>query len=276
MKPRLARINTVVICRITLIFLFGIHSLTHCLGQNRSGGGRGLVSFGASSGLADDTLYLDINQDIAVQLLPFEDLVKIATTHSPLIKYQDEVAKSLSEGHKIAKLQILQNLGGFANYSGGDQGIVTTGGSLPLADRNTGQITNGYRVGVDVRLPLFELFGRKHQIQQAYSNYKAAVIQKDIVELQLKRELIGIYQDMITTQQLLKYILLDEQASVSALRVAETEIQKGQITAEMMATVTSRYVTAKTASEQAKGSFLKNVHYFEALMGMPIQRLKRN
>jgi hypothetical protein len=58
--------------------------------------------------------------------------------------------------------------------------------------------------------------------------------------------------------------------------VAETEIQKGQITAEAMAIVTSRYVQAKTSSEQAKGNFLKNVRYFEALMGMPIQRLKRN
>ncbi|GAB4025282.1 TolC family protein [Spirosoma gilvum] len=233
-----------------------------------------MVSFGASSGLADDTLYLDINQDVAGQLLPFEDLIKIAVAHYPLIKYQNEVANSLSEAHEVAKLQILQNVSGFANYSGGNQILVSSGD--PKGASTLGQIANGYRVGVDLRLPLYELFGRKHQVRQAYSNYKAAVVQKETIELQLKRELIGVYQDMITSQQLLKILLIDEQASLTALRVGESDIQKGRITADVMAATTSRYVQAKTASEQAKGSFIKNVRYFEALMGMPIQRLKRN
>ncbi|WP_227687173.1 TolC family protein [Spirosoma arboris] len=235
-----------------------------------------MVSFGASSGLADDTLYLDINQDVAVQLLPFDDIMKVAVAHSPLVKYQNEVANSLNEGYEIAKVQILQNVAGFGNYSTGNQILISSGGTTLPGQGTLGQIANGYRVGVDVRLPLYELFGRKHQVRQAQSNYKAAVHQKEVVELQLKRDLIGIYQDMITTQQLLKILLIDEQASLTAMRVGEVEIQKGQITADAMASTTSRYVQAKTASEQAKGNFLKNVHYFEALVGMPIQRLRRN
>ena len=274
MNNRLRSTSTPFIYQVSFFILFTIGSITLCAGQNR--GARGLVSFGASSGLADDTLYLDINQDIAVQLLPFEDLMKVAVTHSPAIRYQGEVANSLNEAQEMAKVQILQNVGGFANYSGGNQGLITTGHIAASPKRNPGQIANGYRVGVDVRFPLFELFGRKHHIRQANFNYKAALAQKETVELQLKRELIDMYQDMITTQQLLKIILIDEQASLASLRVAETEIQKGQITAEAMAIVTSRFVQAKTASEQAKGNFLKNVRYFEALMGMPIQRLKRN
>ncbi|QDK79693.1 TolC family protein [Spirosoma sp. KCTC 42546] len=279
MRFRLFRLHTILISRISLFLLLGALTTTVCSGQSR--GVRGLVSFGASSGLADDTLYLDINQDIAIQLLPFEELMKVAIAHSPVVKYQNEVANSLNEAHEIAKVQILQNVAGFGNYSTGNQILISSGGAaVPgggiVPESTLGQIANGYRVGIDVRLPLYELFGRKHQVRQASANYKAAVHQKETVELQLKRELIGIYQDMITTQQLLKILLIDEQASLTALRVAEVEIQKGQITADLMASVTSRYVQAKTASEQAKGNFLKNVHYFEALMGMPIQRLKRN
>ncbi|WP_461128331.1 TolC family protein [Spirosoma aerophilum] len=242
----------------------------------QSKGARGLVSFGTSAGLADDTLYLDINQDIAVQLLPFEDIMKVAVAHSPLIRYQNEVSNSLSSSYEVSKLQILQNIGGFANYSSGNQSIISSGTTTITGRDALGQIANGYRVGVDVRLPIYELFGRKHQVRQAYSNYRASVVQREVVELQLKRDLIGIYQDMITTQQLLKVNLIDEQASLTSLRVAEVEIQKGRITAETMATITSHYVQAKNASEQVKGSFLKNVHYFEALVGMPVQRLKRN
>ena len=272
MRFRLPSKKTRFIYQISFFFLLSIIANTICSGQNR--GARGLVSFGASSGLAGDTLYLDINQDIAVQLLPFDDLMKIAVTHSPIIRGQSDVANALNEAQEITKLQILQNLGGFANYSTGNQAIVTTGGSSQSG--NLAQIANGYRVGVDLRFPIYELFNRKHQIRQANFNYKAALAQKETAELQLKRELITIYQDMITAQQLLKLILIDEQASLAALRVAETEIQKGQITADAMASVTSRYVQTKSSSEQAKGNFLKNVRYFEVLVGMPIQRLKRN
>jgi outer membrane protein TolC len=231
------------------------------------------MMFGQSGGQAVDTVYLDVDQDIAVQLLPFDELVKIAALNSPLIKYQNEIANSLNSTYAIAKAQILQNLSGYANYSGGNQVILSSGG-----DRNTniGQIANGYRVGVDLRVSLFDLFGRKHQIKQAYSSYKAAVLQKETIEVQLKRDMVGTYQDMITAQQILKLRLADEQASLTGLRVAESEMQKGKIVAEVLAEAANRYAQAKVASEEVKGAFIKNVRYFEILVGMPIQRLKRN
>jgi outer membrane protein TolC len=197
MSIRLRITTTPFVYRISFFFLLTIGSITLCAGQNR--GARGLVSFGASSGLAGDTLYLDINQDIAVQLLPFEDLMKVAVTHSPSIRYQGEVANALNEAQEVAKVQILQNVSGFGNASTGTQGVITNALSGPATQNgNLNQISNGYRVGVDVRLPLYELFGRKHQIRQANFNYKAALAQKETVELQLKRELINVYQDMIT------------------------------------------------------------------------------
>jgi outer membrane protein TolC len=266
--------NIAVLLQTSFFLVVSLFLYTASFAQNK--GARALVSFGTSAGLADDTLYLDIDQDIAVQLLPFEDIMKVAVAHSPLIRYQNEVSNSLSSSYEVAKLQILQNIGGFANYSNGNQSIISSGTTTITGRDALGQIANGYRVGVDVRLPIYELFGRKHQVRQAYSNYRASVVQREVVELELKRDLIGIYQDMITTQQLLKVNLIDEQASLTSLRVAEVEIQKGRITAETMATITSHYVQAKNATEQVKGNFLKNVHYFEALVGMPVQRLKRN
>jgi len=274
MKFTFLSVQMVISYRISLFLLCGLLSLTVCFGQNKTA--RGLVSFGPSAGLTDDTLYLDVNQDIAVQLLPFEDVLKIAISHSPLIKYQNEIANSLNSSYAVTKTQILQNVAGGANYSTGNQAIVSSGGTTVNGRDAIGQIANGYRVGVDVRISLYDLFGRKHQVRQAYSNYRAAVIQKDVIELQLKRELVTVYQDMITMQQILKVRLIDEQASLAAYRIAEAEIQKGKTTAEGLASATSRYVETKSVTEQVKGEFLKNVHQFEALVGVPIQRLKRN
>ena len=116
----------------------------------------------------------------------------------------------------------------------------------------------------------------EHLIRQAQSNYRASVVQEETIELQLKQELITVYQDMITAQQVLKIRLVDEQASLAAYRIAEIELQKGRTSAEVMANATTRYVETKSALEQVKSEFLKNIHYFEALIGVPIQRLKPN
>lgn len=266
--------------KIALFALLGL--LTNSVCSAQTVGARRLVSFGPSAGLTDDTLYLDIDQDIAVQLLPFDELMKVAVQHSPLIKFQNEVSNSLHSEYGISKTQILQNMTGFANYAGGNQTILATGGtSAPTGGparlgETIGQIANGYRVGVDLRVSLYDLFGRKHQIRQAQANYRASVLQKETVEMQLKRELITVYQDMITAQQVLKLRLVDEQASLAAYRIAEIEIQKGRINADVMAGTTSRYIETKAVSEQVKGDFLKNVRYFETLVGVPVQRLKRN
>lgn len=223
-----------------------------------------------------------------MQLLPFEQLLKVAIAYSPLMKYQHEVVSIADAATSTAKAQILQNLSAGGGYAWTNQTLggntrsstpVTpgTGGTNP--DINTSssglQLSNGYRVGVDVRISLFDLFGRKHQIRQAAANQRAAEAQLDVLELQLRQQLITLYQDMITSQQILKVRLLDEQASLAAYRIAEAELQKGTITATAFAASTTQYAQTKSLSEQLKGDFLKQVHFFEALMGVPIQRLKR-
>ncbi|WP_041257492.1 TolC family protein [Fibrella aestuarina] len=261
---------------------------TSVRGYGQNAGARGMVSFGKSAGLASDTLYLDVNQDIAVQLLPFEQLLKVAIAYSPLMKYQREVVGIADAATSTTKAQILQNISAGGGYAWTNQSLggntrssvpVTPGtpGTNPDVNTNTSglQLSNGYRAGVDVRISLFDLFGRKHQIRQAVANQRAAEAQLDVLELQLRQQLITLYQDMITSQQILKVRLLDEQASLAAYRIAEAELQKGTITATAFAASTTQYAQTKSLSEQLKGDFLKQVHFFEALMGVPIQRLKR-
>lgn len=259
--------------RLSSLILAILLNYIVCFGQN--GGVKAPASLSGSATVVQDTLPLDENQDIGVQLVPFDELLQTAVSHSPYMKYQNEVTNSLDQAQQISKLQILQNVSGYVNYSSGNQTILSSGGAVIPGQDALGQIANGYRIGVEMRLPLYELFGRKHQVQQANSNYKAAVVQKDIIKQQLQRDLINVYQDMLTAQQLVKTHLLDEQASLTALRLAEVDLQRGRLTADAMAIITNRYVQAKVGSDQAQGNFLKSVHFFEALVGVPIQQLKR-
>jgi outer membrane protein TolC len=267
----------------TLSFLAIIFIATQGLAQTPPSRARGMVSFGNGTILASDTLYLDINQDIGGQLLPFEQLMKVAVAYSPLMKYQREVVNLSEASTNVAKSQILQNISGGGGYSWSNQslaGTASTGGGATTPEpintnSNSLFLTNGYRVGVDVRISLFDLFGRKHQIRQAQASQRAAEAQLDVLELQLRQQLIVAYQDMLTSQQILKIRIMDEQASLASYRIAEAEMQKGSITANAFAAATTQYAQAKSLSEQLKGDFMKQVHMFESLMGVPIQRLKR-
>lgn len=252
-------------------------------------GARGMVAFGKAQGLAADTLFMDPNQDIAVQLLPFEQLMKIALTNSPAMRYQRELINITDASTQLAKAQILQNISAGGGYAWSNQSLVGgtsvtptepgTGGPTGPGSTNAStqslQLTNGYRAGIDLRISLFDLFGRKHQIRQAQANHRAAEAQLSVLELQLRQQLIQVYQDIITVQQILKLRLMEEQVALTAYRIAEADLQKGKATATEFAAATTQYAQTKALSEQLKGDFLKQVHLFEALMGVPLQRLKR-
>ncbi len=254
------------------LFWIGGWVVSPCAGQ----GSRGLVSFGPATNLANDTLYLDANQDLANQLLSFDEVFKIALDHSPTLHYQNEIINGQKATYEVVKKQILQNFGTSGNYSLGNQQIVSSGTTLTGSNGTALQLSNGYRFGIDARVSLYDVFGRKYQLKQVQSSIRASELQKEITALQFRRELIEIYQDMLTTQQVLKIRLLDEQASLAAYRVAEADLRRGQLTAEVMAGATSRYVESKAIAEQVKGEFLKRVYVFEALVGVPIQKLRRN
>ncbi len=220
--------------------------------------------------LPGDTFQLDLTKDVAVQLMAFDDIFELAVSRSPVVKYQNEVAVSLSSAEKLSRLEILNRATGFANYSTGNQAILSTGeikGTL-------GQITNGYRAGVNLQVSLFDLFGRPQQIKQAQANYQAALMQKETIKLQLKHELITVYQDLVTAQQVLKVRLQDEQTALTAYQVAEADSRQGGRKPEELSNAYSRYAQAKTISEEAKGAFIKNAYYLEAIVGVPLQQLR--
>ncbi|GAB3342684.1 hypothetical protein GCM10027299_57720 [Larkinella ripae] len=221
---------------------------------------------------SNDTLYLDITQDLSTQLLPFEEIFQIAVAKSPTIRYENEIIVTQNADYKLSKILILQTATGFTNYSFGNQAILS---NTSFGADALGQIANGYRTGVGLQLSLYDIFSRNHKIRQARATYQAALIKREAVELELKKDLITIYQDLMTSQRILKIRIQDEQASYAVYRIAEADSQMGRLDPKSMATASNEYAQTKSITEQAKGEFLKNVFYLEATVGVPIQQLKR-
>nr|WP_293835728.1 TolC family protein [uncultured Arsenicibacter sp.] len=220
----------------------------------------------------NDTLYFDFRKDISAQLLPLKELSDMAVAASPLVKYEHQVTISQGEAVRLAKSQKFTNASGFVNYSTGNQAILST---TPTGNDAIGQIANGYRAGVTLQLSLFELFGRKHEVRMAQSNQQAAVYRREAIEQQIRRELINLYQDLLTAQRILLVKMLDEENSLTALRIAEIEMQQRKLDPNTLANVSNRYSIVKSSTEEVKGQLLKSFYQLEALVGAPMQQLRR-
>lgn len=219
-----------------------------------------------------DTLYLDVTQDLATQLVPFEEIAKIAITKSPDVRYENEVVVTQNVDYKLSKILILQSATGFTTYSFGNQAIISNTSFGPDA---LGQIANGYRTGIGLQLSLYDLFGRSQKIRQARANYQAALLRKEVVERQFRKDLITVYQDLLTTQRILKLRIQDEQAALAVYRIAEADSQAGRLDPKNWAVVSNAYAQARSGTELARGDFIKNIYYLETLVGVPLQQLKR-
>ncbi|WP_420151912.1 TolC family protein [Spirosoma sp.] len=220
-----------------------------------------------------DSMVFDFNRDIAVQLIPFEEIFQIALKYSSVVKFEGALANGQQAAYRLSKLQILQNVGGYYNYSSGNQAILSTG---TTSTDQLGQISNGYRVGVNVAVSIHDLFGRSQQIRLAKATYESAMERRRTAEIGLKRELFNLYQDIILSQKILQIRLRDEQVALTAFRIAEVELQKGKITPEAHAFNSSRYANTNSSVEESKVLFIKNIYALELLVGVPIYQLKRN
>ena len=219
-----------------------------------------------------DSMIFDFNRDIAVQLIPFEEIYQLALKYSSVVKFEGSIASAQQAAYQLSKLQILQNMSGYANYSTGNQAIISTG---TTSNDQLGQISNGYRAGVYLGISLHDLFGRPQQIRLARANYESAMERRRTSEIGLKRELFNLYQDLQLSQRILQIRLRDEQVALTAFRIAEVELQKGKITPEAHAFNSSRYANTQSSVEESKSQFTKNIYALELLVGVPIYQLKR-
>lgn len=227
---------------------------------------------GSTIGTAD-SLYIDFKKDIAVQLLPFNDLFEQALAHSPLLNFEKEVANAQQASYKLSKLQILQSVTAGGSYSAGNQAIISTGAGT--TGDAIGQIANGYRFGLNLQLSLYDIVGRKHVLSQAKANYLSTLSRKEILEVQLKRELIDLFQDLVTAQKILQLRLKDQQMATVSYQLAEVEFKQRKMDVNDYSSAGKSYYGVLSSVEEARGSFLKYLYNLEALVGVPIQSLKR-
>jgi len=243
-----------------LAFLFLLTNSSFCYGQTTG------ATQKAASALPDEQL------DLQRQLLPLDSIIAIAVKHSPTVKFQQDVVDADQAQVEYTQKQWSNNVVGFVNYSGGNQNIVSADNQTP-GSMSSSDITSGFRVGIQINLPLFELMGRKSQVKVAKFQLNSAVSKKEESEQDIKTLVIQFYYELIYANNLLAIRNEAKQSTINQYQIAEKQFKDGIIDIGELSRLKTIEINASADFEDAKRQFSTLYGQIEPTIGVPIAKL---
>ncbi|QJD77018.1 TolC family protein [Spirosoma rhododendri] len=222
--------------------------------------------------LSSDTALLDVSKSLAEQMVPFERIYQLALEHSPAVRFEDAMVDGKVANLQVTKVLILQGVSPFFTYASGNQAYINTGS----VTSDFLQLANGRRFGINVQLSMAEVVGRRYRLNQMRSELKAANARRDIIKVELRRDLNRSYQATMTAHRLLGIRIRDAQSAMIAFRIAEVEMQQGKISSVAFASVSNVLAIAQSNVEKERGDFLTYLYDMVALTGVDLMALLAN
>lgn len=216
---------------------------------------------------------IDPKLDIEEYLPPLDSLFEIGLRNYPLVKLEIAQAESYRWNVHYVKRLWTQGLGVFYNYSWGNLPFF----SGPLNGNFGQQVTllEGYRMGVDLRLNLFDYLGYKGRVGQAREAWNVAKIKKDVEAFNYKKDVADYYTNLIGAQRLFKARNEDLFVQKIACDVAEKEYREGVIKISEYARQRNVLSIAIAAQEDAKRLYTNWYERLQVILGVKLKNIKR-
>jgi outer membrane protein TolC len=219
-----------------------------------------------------DSVWLNENKELAEQLLPLDSIITIALIHSPQVRFQtDLIDESRYQVDFIKKLWT-NNIVGFVNYSAGDQNLVSANGAIP-GTTSVSNITNGYRVGIQVNIPLYEIVGRQSRVNIYKAQLNENIDKRDQIKIELSQLVIQNYYSLIYYHNLIQIRSDAKESTINQYSIAQQEFKDGIIDAAELARLKTIEVNSRADYEEAKREFSILYFQLQKLTGASIQQL---
>jgi outer membrane protein TolC len=215
---------------------------------------------------------ISFDDDLVSRLLPLDSLINIAMENSPTLDYYDATISKAGFQVEFIKRMWHNNVYGFFNYSTGDQRILTGASNMP-GDVTTSNIATGYRAGIQVNIPLYEITGRKSRIRLHEEEKNAAIHKKEELNLELRMHIIAEYYKMLGYYEVVKVRSEGFEAMRTYHLVAEQEFRDGIIALGELSQIKNSLSQAEVYFQDAKYLFMGTLHAFAALIGVPVADL---
>lgn len=221
-----------------------------------------IVGFGQDEKVQNITL----NQPISEQLPPLDSLISMAVAYNPTIKLNQELEGVAADRIKLEKNSWTDLIRGYYDYSAGSQSLVVTG----LQSNDVNNLTNGYRAGVNISLPLSQLTSRRTRIRLQQQELAATEYKTQEVEIEVARLVIDEYNNVITGQQLMRNQYEMVELARANFQIAEVDYKTGNMEASVFIRNAEILNIARANYENAKKEFSIAVQKLELLIGVPL------
>ncbi|MCU0399395.1 MAG: TolC family protein [Algoriphagus sp.] len=243
-----------------LIFLILCLPLTSAIGQSEE------LKTTAVSSMVD----FDLSQDIALQLPSLEELSNIALEYSPKIKKNINLSQAEREKIFLQRRTWAQHIQAFVNASSGNQGILITG----IEGNNFNQIVNGYRYGINLNLPVYEIMSRGPRVKLAEYESKAAENIIDEMKLLVEEEVSRAYFQLITAQKIMISNTNFLELATNSMVLSEKKLLDNQTTFSEHTRITEIKTLAEERFNRSYAEFLSSFRSLEILVGIKLSLLK--
>ncbi len=227
---------------------------------------------GAEESIFLDTLFdnsFNLNIDISKQLISLDSIIYIAVNNNPDVLFRNALIKEREHNLRAVKRTWQNNLFGSVDYNTGNQSVLLTG------QTESTNITNGYRAGVSLRLPLYEFFGRRNQINQAKYEIEASNQEKRRAVMETKQLITSNYYDVVFAQRVLRSSSNNIQTQQIALEIAERQFKQGGIPIGEYSRVMNQFNIAQQQFQASLKSFYSAYYNFEIIVGVPMVQLRK-
>lgn len=197
------------------------------------------------------------------------------------IKYSAEIenaeaAKQIaSEEIKLGKRQILNGISLGSNYSYGTWfQFLNNGESLPnMTNPFTQPVRSNWNVGLNMNFNLLNIINRRSEINKREMGLKQAEGDRKLVEREIRKEVIVLYQQLVLSRQILQnYQDAFQSASINK-EISDKRFREGEIEVAEQITSMEYYNESSLRLQEAKSTYITNLLLLEERIGMTINTL---
>ncbi|MFN3487526.1 MAG: TolC family protein [Emticicia sp.] len=213
----------------------------------------------------------------AKELPPLEKVLDYAEQNSHLVKEQDALSKHYEQSVKVAQKlwmdKVFVDLGGQRSNNGA---MLNVNNNISSAEFNSLslQTLNSFRVGLTVRVSLYDVIARKDIIKQAQYRQASSEQHSKFLSQDVKFRIVDIYKDAQLSYKLLSIKAEKKYTLFLQKEMAEKEFQQGQLHISELGRITELASNAFAEFEQASTTYEKLYYQLEIMLGISLKDLK--
>ncbi|MCU0326560.1 MAG: TolC family protein [Spirosomaceae bacterium] len=215
---------------------------------------------------------------IVVKELPsLEKVLDYSEQNSHLVKEQNALAEHFGQSVKVAQKlwmdKVFMDLGAQRSNNGA---VLNVNNNISNSEFNSlsFQAMNSFRVGITVRLSLYDMVARKDLIKQAQYRQVAAEQHSKFLSQDVKFRITDLYKDAQLAYKLLSIKAEKKYALFLQKEMAEKEFQQGQLHISELGRITELASNAFAEFEQASTTYEKLYYQLEIMLGVSLKDLK--